>query len=232
MSRQRRAGIWFSVGAALLGAGVGYALEGVGLAIVEAAGFLIAGAFALKFVPEVLPPPPEAVARPAVGDSPAVVRRRRTAGFAVLFVGWPFVLAGVVLAIGLPGGAGELAAIGFAGIAFVAFAAAFVAVAMGGERMDRWRLRRYERTTARLRSEREGYTRRVDPAIEREKGRRLIRLAHFLFAAQLAVLVALAPLLIAGLSSSGVIRTAGGILSLAVLGGFVAWAVRRRGASS
>jgi hypothetical protein len=232
MSRQRRAGIWFSIGAALVGAGVGYVLQGVGLAIFEAAGFLIAGAFALKFVPEVLPPPPEAVPRPAVGDSAAVVRRRRTEGFAVLFLGLPFVLAGVVLAIGLPGGAGELAAIGFAGLAFVTFATAFVAVAAGGERMDRWRLRRYERTTTRLLDEREEYARRVDPAVEREKARRLGRLVHFLFAAQLAAFLALGPLLLAGLSSSDIVRAGGAILTLAIFGGFVAWAVRRRGASS
>jgi hypothetical protein len=93
MSRQRRFGIWLAVLGAIAGASIGYALEGVGLAIAEALAFLFAGVVAFRYVPEVLPPPPGSVVRPPIGQSPTAVRRRRTEGFAVLVAGVPMVVA-------------------------------------------------------------------------------------------------------------------------------------------
>jgi hypothetical protein len=227
MSRQRRFGIWLAVLGAIAGASIGYALEGVGLAIAEALAFLFAGVVAFRYVPEVLPPPPGSVVRPPIGQSPTAVRRRRTEGFAVLVAGVPMVVASVILSIGLPAGTGRLAAIVFAAVASIWLGFALVVTSAGGERLDRWRLRRYERTVERLREQRALYEQTVDPAVERAKQERLTRLLIACAVAPALVATALLPALLASLSSSPAISAVGAIASIVALAALAVWAIRR-----
>jgi hypothetical protein len=102
------------------------------------------------------------------------------------------VVASVILAIGPPAGTGRLAAIVFAAVASIWLGFALVVTSAGGERLDRWRLRRYERTVERLREQRALYEQTVDPAVERAKQERLTRLL---------IVCAVAPALVATASS-------------------------------
>ena len=103
------------------------------------------------------------------------MRRRRHEGIALVALGVPMALLAGVLAVVVPAGAPRVVVVFFGVAAVLWYGGWFVVTAFGGERMDRWRLRRYERTVEMLRAEREEYDRRVDSAVERAKRERLIR---------------------------------------------------------
>ena len=175
MTHQRRIAIRLAVVGTIGAAAFGYAMEGVGLAIFE--GLLLAAiGVGLVFLgPQQRPPSPAIVPRPTVGDSRDAVRRRRTAGFVIVWTGVPFVLCCAGLAVVVPWGPAAWGAIAIAAAYLVLMVYGFVLAAMGGERFDRLRLRHYARTVARLSADRELYEATVDPAVEAAKSKRLLR---------------------------------------------------------
>ena len=197
MTRQRRIGLWMAGASVPIGAVVGYALDGVAIAVVDAVLLGTVGLGVVFLAPQMLPPPPAAVPRPAVGDSPGAVRRRRTEGFVVLLTGLPVVAACVLLAIVVPAGTWRWVVVGIGSIYSAGLAYAFVLSAPSGEWVDRVRTRKYERTVARLDADRQVFRELVDPEVEAAKSRRLIRWFLVLLAAQgvVGALVAVALLL-------------------------------------
>lgn len=223
MSRYRRIQLRVIALQSLVCAAVGYAVEGIVFAAFLVAFILVVGYLTVRFVPEIRPPPPESVPRPAVGQSAIAVSRRRSDGIAMVALGLPMALLAGVLAVVAPPGAPRVAAIAFAAAALLWYGAWFVAATFGGERLDRWRLRRYDRTVEMLRAEREAYDRRVDPAADRAKRERLIRLAHLFLALHLAGLL----IVLTGLVGMAW-PPAGIALAVTLLAAAVAWFARRR----
>jgi hypothetical protein len=168
----------------VIGALVGYAIEGAGMAALMAVVMGAAGLAGMVLAPEVLPPSPAVLPRPAVGDSPSAVRRRRTEGFVALFTGVPIVVACVLLAVVVPAGPWRWIVVAVAVIYSAGIAYAFVLSALSGERIDRIRTRKYERGVARLEADRRLYRELVDPEVEAAKGRRLVRWFLVLLAVQ------------------------------------------------
>jgi hypothetical protein len=175
VTRHRRIAIRLAVLGTLGAAAFGYAMEGVGLAIFEGLLLAVIGVGLVFLAPQQRPPSPAIVPRPTVGDSRDAIRRRRTAGFVIVWTGVPFVLCCVGLAVVVPWGPAAYAAIAIAVTYLGVMVYGFVLAAMGGERLDRLRVRRYERTVERLSADRELYEATVDSAAEAAKGKRLFR---------------------------------------------------------
>jgi hypothetical protein len=175
VTRHRRIAIRIAVLGTIGAAAFGYAMEGVGLAIFEGLLLAVIGVGLVFLAPQQRPPSPAIVPRPAVGDSRDAIRRRRTAGFVIVWAGLPFVLCCVGLAVVVPWGPAAYAAIAIAVAYLVLIVYGFVLSAMGGERFDRLRVRHYERTVERLNADRELYEATVDAAAEADKGKRLFR---------------------------------------------------------
>lgn len=215
---------------AVIGAAVGYALAGIGLAIVEFLAFALAGFLAFRFGPVLRPPPPETIPRPPVGASPDAVRRRRNERIAMLAWTLPLAVLTAVLVIAAEATAVKLAA---AAVAALLLVLAGLSVWMSGssELWDRRRLRMYERAVENARRERALYDElEIDSARERERAMKAGRAVAVLLVAPMAGLLAIAPGLIAERSESAAVRTLGTAISvtlLAVLVGAVVAARRR-----
>jgi len=198
---------------AVAGAGIGYALEGVGLAIVEFLVFVLAGVFVGKFLPALTSPSPSSIARPPVGDSLDAVRQRRNERLTAGVTGVPIAfLLGVVALIAEPLEA-KLAVAALA-VLVVGWTALLWASSGRSAFWDRVRLGLYERAVARAEEQRRRYDeQQVDRRRERQQ---LMRVGQALVGMHVAMLVlglALVPGLLAERSSSPVARTAGAILS-------------------
>ena len=226
MSRQRRIGAALLAVVVLIVVPVSYALEGVGLAIVEGVLLALGGALGLWLAPEVKPPPPESVPRPAIGSSPEVVRRRRTEGFAVLVGGLPLAAAAVLVAIAADSETARLIGWVAAIVLLTFFGGGFLMVVASGRRWDRLRQRSYDRSVARAAADRAFYERHVDPSAERAKERRIVRLILVTLLWPLPVGLAIAPALLATQSGSALVTGAGMVSSLFLLVALPAVALR------
>ena len=228
MSRQRRAEI--AVLALMMAAGVvvAYATDDLAFAVFWFLVIVVSSVLHFKFLPfpRLAPPRPSSVPRPSVGTSPEAVRRRKNERLGLLAFALPLAVLLAVLALVADPLAVKLAAAGLSALLVAWVALGCWIYSRRSEHWDARRTRSYERRIERLTEARRVYEAEVDPVAEREKmaklGKRMLTIHHVPMVLTAAVLVILAPVLLAGQSSSPAVRTAGAIGSGALLAGTVA----------
>jgi hypothetical protein len=181
----------FAVLGTLGAAAVGYAFDGVLLALFEGGLFAIVGFGVLAIAPQHRPLSPSIIPPPDLGDSPEAARRRVTVRIMLLSLRLPLVLVGILVAVALPAGPAVYVVIALTAAYVVRLGYVIALTAVRGERFDRQRQRRYERTVARLEADQRVYEAKVDPEREAAKAQRSLRLALFFGVAAAVLLVLL-----------------------------------------
>ena len=181
----------FAVLGTLGAAAVGYAFDGVLLALFEGGLFAIVGFGVLAIAPQQRPISPSIIPPPDLGDSPEAARRRLTARIMLISLRLPLVLGGVLLAVALPAGPAVYVVVALTAAYVVRLGYVIALTAVRGDRFDRLRQSRYERTVARLEADRQVYEATVDPEREAAKRQRSLHLALYFGVAAVVVLVLL-----------------------------------------
>jgi hypothetical protein len=181
----------FAVVGTLGATAVGYAFDGVLLALFEGALVAIPAFAILAIAPQHRPLAPSIIPRPELGDSPEAARRRGTVRIMLISLRLPLVLCGVLVAVALPAGPAVYVVVALTAAYVVRLAYLIALTAVPGGRFDRLRQRRYERTVARLEADQQLYDAKVDPGREAAKAQRNARLALYLGVAAAVLLVLL-----------------------------------------
>jgi hypothetical protein len=186
----------FAVLGTLGAAAVGYAMDGVGLAVFEGGLVAIVGFGVLAIAPQQRPISPSIIPPPDLGDSAEAARRRLTARVMLISLRLPVALFGVLLAVMLPAGPAVYVVVALTAAYAVRLGYVIALTAVRGERFDRLRQRRYERTVARLEADRRVYDAKVDPEREAAKVQRSLRMALYFGTAAAAVALVLIVLVV------------------------------------